>query len=192
MDKQELKLHEHIEKQRENYTDLTNQSNDSIIYLAKHIFSKPVNKLDEDLTGILLDENMDIEDLFCMLVEFILHGLNILTQNNFTVFDLKSEDDSIIDIIKKYIHSMGFKLFILKKLETDINLVRENPEYYCEILPKPPKYLCFPGWYVLNYRILANIKENNFQYLENLKAIFKTNNGEIYEFYFKYEPKKLI
>ncbi|AGC01887.1 hypothetical protein H012_gp576 [Acanthamoeba polyphaga moumouvirus] len=192
MNQEELKFYEYIEKQRENYTDLTQQSNDSVIFLAKHIFTKPLNKLDEDLTGILLDDSMDIQDLFCMLVELVLHGLNILTKGNNTVFHLNNEDDSIIDIIKKYISSLGFKLYLLKKLENDINIVRDNPDYYCEILPKPPKYLCFPGWYVLNYRILATINQNNIQNLENLKAIFKTNNNEIYEFYFKYEPKKLI
>ncbi|AGF85402.1 hypothetical protein QJ854_gp380 [Moumouvirus goulette] len=189
MNQKDLLKYEHIEKQRENYIDLTSESNDSVVYLAKHIFTKPLNQLDTDLTGILLDESMDIQDLFCMLIELVLHGINILTQSNSTIFDLNSEDDSIIDIIKKYISSLGFKLHLVKQLENDINIVRDNPNYYCEILPKPPKYLCFPGWYVLNYRILSTINKNDYTKLENLKSIFRTNNKDIYEFYFKYEPK---
>nr|QZX43195.1 hypothetical protein [Mimivirus sp.] len=181
--------YKYVEQRRENFVDLTSKSNDSITYLANLIFTKPLQSLDSDLAGLLIDDCMDIQDLFCMLVELVLHGLDILTENKYNVFDLQNEDDNIIDIIQKYLKSLGFKFTICKNIDNDINAIREISGYYCEILPKPPSYLCFPGWYILNYRIIYAEKCIVHTSIDQYRAIFMTNKKEIFEFSFSFVSK---
>nr|WBF70843.1 hypothetical protein [Megavirus caiporensis] len=181
--------YKYVEQRRENFVDLTSKSNDSIVYLANLIFTKSLQSLDSDLAGLLIDDCMDIQDLFCMLVELVLHGLDILTENKHNVFDLQNEDDNIIDIIQKYLKSLGFKFTIRKIINNGIDDIRDISNYYCEILPKPPVYLCFPGWYVLNYRIIYAEKCIVHATIDQYRAIFMTNKKEIFEFGFSFLSK---
>lgn len=189
--KKQTEYYEYFEKQKENYTDLTSEQNNSIALLAKHLFTKSKNNLTSDLTGILVDESMDTTDIFCMMIEFILYGLNILTNNNTTIFDLEESTDDIIYTIKSYLKSTGFNIEIHEEfMDDDVILYRDRSDYYCEILPKPPSYLCHKGWYVLNYRIIDNkkFKRTLNTPLEKFTAFFITKQNKLFVINFKCIP----
>lgn len=169
--------------------DLTSYADESFHILAIYLFSTDIKNLDTDLTGILLDESMDVVDLFCALVEVVLYGLDILSKEKITLFDLKNDQDELIDNINRYFKSMGFKIQIKEEYFDDISaLYRDNNNYYCEILPKPPSYLCIKGWYVLQYRLINNprfsfTKNTN---LNEFKAFFITKQNKIFTLRFNF------
>lgn len=191
--KKQLEYYEYCEKQRENYIDLTrfqDNANNSIKLFAKILFSKSKNNLDQNLTGTLIEEGMDILDLFCALVELVLYGYDILTGNN--ILDLEECADDIIYTIKTYLRSCGFDVDFNEDFVGDVTndacLYRDRTDYYCEILPKPPSYLCWKGWYVLDYRLIYN---ENFSVksttpLECFKAFFISHQKRIFVMKFKY------
>ena len=116
--KKQLQYYEYFENQRKNYIDLsTGQAdiNNSVVELAKILFDKSSQSLCEDLTGIFIDNTMETADIFCMLVELVLYGLNILTLGDSTVFELCETTDDIVFNIKSYLKSMGFDM----KVEQD-------------------------------------------------------------------------
>ncbi len=166
----QVEYYEYFEHQKENYIDLSlneDDPNNSVVKLAKILFDKPAQNLREDLVGIFIDDNMENADIFCMLVEMVLYGLNILSRGDYTIFDLSEPDDDIIFTIKSYLNSMGFDMRIDQDFVDDIDnttcLYRDRKDYYCEIVNKPPKYLCpSQDWYVLNYRMILNKKFNFF------------------------------
>lgn len=171
--------YEYFEKQKENYIDLgqnLENPNDSVKYLADILFNKPLSKLDQDLTGLLLDDNMDVADLFCMLVELTLYGINILSEGKVNIFDLNDSNNDFIAIVQSYLKSLGFQFSIHDEPITD-TLYRDRVDYYCEIVPRPPLYLCHTGWYVLNYRLLDNKKFcfDHLTSLDKFSLLFMTN-----------------
>lgn len=152
--------------------DTKQESSISVINLANILFNKPINSLEYDLARLIIDDSMDIVDVFCMLVELVLYGLDILTSN--CIFDLIDSSDNIVDIIDTYLKSVGFTMTLIQS-EYDYNYC-DSTDYYCEILPKPPAYLCYPGWYVLTYRIRYNDRSDIANpHLSMYKAIFVAN-----------------
>ncbi len=190
--KKQLEYYEYFEKQRQNYTDLSIgqiDQNNSILQFAKILFNKSENNLQQDLSGILIDNNMDTADIFCMLVELILFGLDILTKSKYTVFDLEDSTDEIVYKIKRYLKSSGFDMEVHEYLMDDnIILYRDRDDYYCEIVPKLPSFLCYDGWYILNYHLINN---KRFVFtctttLDKFKAFFITKQNKIFNITFRY------
>lgn len=191
--KQQLEYFKYFEKQRENYIDLSKgqiDPNNSVYELAKILFNKPEKKLQDDLVSILIDENMDTEDIFCMLLELVLYGINILTKEKCTIFDIEYSFDDLVYQIRNYLKSMNIdaELHEIFTNDNDVTLYRDKNDCYCEIVIKPPPYLCTKGWYVLNYRIINN---KNFEYtgskqLEKYKAFFISKQNKIFTINFKY------
>lgn len=155
-------FYEYIENQRENYIDLTNEP---IKNLALLLFNKSKFDLENDKIGLILDENMNEIDTFCMLTEILLYGIDILTKG--TIFDLESKYDKIIYIIKAYFASCYIDINIKDYI---------NESYYVSINKKTNKNT----WKVLEYDLIIN--ENG-----NFNIYFETNNKKkfIINFMFK-------
>jgi len=72
-------------------------------------------------------------------------------------------------------------------------LYRDRNDYYCEILQKPPFFLCYKGWYVLQYRLLVNKKfvYNSMTPLRHFKAfLLNRRDKKIFTINFKYLSEK--
>ena len=190
--KKQLEFYEYYEKQKENFTDLTEAGNNSIVQFAKYLFIKSEKKLYEDLSGILIDDSMDIADVFHMLMELFLHGFNILNNGEKTIFDLKEAYDDIIFTMKSYFKSVGFDINleeIFYDNEDDPSLYRDKNDYYCEILSIPPPYFCYKGWYVLDYRIITNDKFTFYATtpIDLFKSIFISKDKKLFIINFKFK-----
>jgi hypothetical protein len=210
--KNQLEYYEYFQKQLSNYTDLTQQPaksidnfctnevstdtefdpNDSVLEFAKILFGKSEKNIFHDLHGVIFDDQMDVSEVFCMLINLVLYGIDILVNQkgknnqNYTIFDFEDSTDDIIYTIKSYLKSTGFNMTVRTEITEDDNnnyyLYRDRTDLFCEIVPKPPIYLCYKGWYVLNYRIIEN---NKFKYfnmtpLDEFKAFFKSKNNTIF------------
>jgi len=193
----QLEYYQYFDKQLENYKDLSkdlDNPNDSILHLADIVFSKSKRNLDQNLTGILVDETMETADIFCMLLELILHGINILSDGKNTFFDIDESTDDIIYTIKYYLRSLGFDMEFHEFFteEENITLYRERVDYYYEIVPKPPPYLCTNEWIVLSYRMInnANFTFDHNTTLDMFHAFYITNQKQIFTISFKYYIKK--
>lgn len=147
------KYYEYVEKQRQNYVDLTDD-NDSIINITKLIFfdNKP------SLFGLLVEESMSIYDIFCMYLEISLRGLHILTDNSIDIFLLENTADDLIFELKKYMQKINVKIEIYEGHEADIK------DCFIQIVSDKTNNL-FP------YTFIEIATENDK--LENLKAYFK-------------------
>lgn len=201
--KKQLEFYNRLEVQRENYVDLTKEQsneNDSIVKFATILFNKSHNNLDQDLSGILIDETMESVDIFCMLIELVLYGLNVLARNtdanmgtDLTIFDLVESSDRIVDVINCYLKSCGFKININEQItDDDAVLYRDKDDYYCEIVEKPPSYLCHEGWYVMNYRLINNSKFKfmSITPLHKFVAFFISKQNKIFTIKFGYHIGK--
>jgi len=109
----EKEHYEYTENQRENYTDLTDHGNDSVKMFADVLFSKPIDDLPKDSTGILFDESMEMIDVHGALTELFLMGFDWLG-NNKTLFDLVVSYDDIIFDLNKYFDTIGVKIVVMK------------------------------------------------------------------------------
>lgn len=187
--KQQLEFYNYVEKQRENCIDLTNDSSDHIKSLANILFNKSIKDL--GLNGLLVDDMTEPADIFCMLVELVLYGIDILTNTTSNIFELDDPNCELIGTVNKYLKTTGFYMEINEDFVEDniVCLYRDRNDYYFEILGKPPFYLCInDGWYVGNYRMAQNI---NFKFTKNtdlakFKAFFVTHNKKIFVITFKY------
>jgi hypothetical protein len=198
--KKQLEYYEYYEKQKENFIDLSQgleDPNNSVFELANILFNKSKRNLDQDLMGLFIDESMDVADIFCLLVELVLYGLDILSNGKNTIFSIEDSTDDIIYTIKSYLKSTGFDMIIHQEFididnDNDTNLYRDRDDFFCEILPKPPSYLCAKGWYILNYRIINNKKFvfTKITPLNNFKAFFISNTNKIFTMNFKFANSK--
>lgn len=155
----QLEYYEYVQKQLSNSTDLTNTSQSSTIKLmAERIFSK--TDTTSNLYGILTDETLDAADIFGILIELVLYGLDILTKQQTDIFDIKDSTDDIIFKIKRYLKSLGFDMKFHEEVmfATKINIFRDRTDWFYEIVPKPMLDWWCPSadWYVLNYRLIPN------------------------------------
>lgn len=186
--RKQIEYYNYVENQLSNPTNLTNNGNDSIKIFAEILFKKSENKLREDLSGLIFDESMDVADLFCMLLELVLYGYDIL--ENKSIFKLENDYDDIVFTIKSYLKSVGFDMELTEKyLDNEAVSYRESKEYFYEILPKPPSYLCVSGWYVLNYRIIENKQHTYYPTtpLEHMHAFFISERNKVFTISFKFK-----
>lgn len=175
----------YLQKQVENPVDLSTSSQSAAIKLmAERIFSK--SDTTYNLYGIMCDDSMNAADIFCMLLEFVLYGLDILTNKQTTIFDITESTDDIIFKIKRYLKSMGFDMKFHEEvmLDTESSLFRAKPEWFYELVPKSTlEWWCPPqDWYVLNYRLIPN----------KLFDITKNENLPDYKAFFISTDKKLF
>lgn len=189
----QLEYNEYIEKQREKYIDLSQgleNPNNSIYILAKEIFNKNKKKLTSDLTNILMDENTETVDIFCVLLELVLYGLEILSNGKINVFDLRDQIDDNIFLMKSYLESSGFDINVEEEIidSKDAILYRDRSDYYCEIVPKPPSYLCTNSWCILNYKFILNKKFlfHDEMSMDKFKAFFISNEKKIFVINFRF------
>lgn len=189
----QLEYYEYVEKQRENYIDLSQgleNPNNSIYILAKELFNKSKNNLTSELTSILMDDDTEMIDIFCVLLELVLYGLEILSNGKINIFDLEDHTDDKIYLMKSYLKSGGFDICIKEEIveDTDVVLYRDRSDYYCEIVQKPPSYLCTSSWCILNYRFILNKKFtfDNTTPIDAFKAFFISNKNKIFVINFKF------
>ena len=182
--KQEL---EYIEKQKENYTDLTDEGNNSIKILADNLFSKPI---DDNKVGVLFDETMDVTDLSSALIELFLLGFDKLSKKS--LLDVLTVYDDIWYDINKYFNSIEINVVANQVFDfnDNINLYRDRDDYYCQITNKPPPFLQVDGWYVNNYRIIENknFKFNKFTQLDKYVFFFINKEKNILRINFEFKP----
>lgn len=180
----QLEYYEYVQKQMSNPVNLTNTAQSSTIRLmAERIFSK--TDTTANLYGILTDETLDAADIFGILVELVLYGLDILTKQQIKIFDIKESTDDIIFKIKRYLKSLGFDMKFHEEVmfETKINVFRDRTDWFYEIAPKPTlNWWCPPAdWYVLNYRLIPNKLFDiiNNSELSNYKAFYISSENKV-------------
>lgn len=171
-----------------------NNSNNLIEKLANIIFDKNGNISNNKITELLFDEQMDSADIFSLLIELILYGLYIVSNGEYTIFDLECDDNKIIDILNKGLNTIGFNMIINEERDilaygSDSCLYRDRNDYYCEIVPKPPNIFCFLNdWIIMDYRIIHN---KNFYLsrdtnINNLNVFFISKQNKIFLINFTY------
>lgn len=195
-----IKREQYIESCKDNATDLSvglkdGCANDSIRIFAETLFSKDPSFFDNNIYGIMLESESNGDDIFCMLIELVLFGLDILNGGIATIFDLVNADDAedaectselacIINIMNIYLKNIGYKMNMSPYNEQNARSYRDKDDWFCEIVKKPSKYFCYDSdWCILNYRIMCN---NRFKYSLNTficdySAIFMTTGGCIYK-----------
>ena len=187
-------FYEYLEHQRSNPIDLSAESIDSsnqCRIIAEHVFKNHPDNLKDNLTRLQIDESMGTVDVFSMLTEILLYGINILTGGNQSIFDLETDLDDFIYLLKKYIRSIGFDIEVNNELvnKDDVNMYRDRDDYYCVVTKKPPPDVCnYGGWTLLNYRLLENRKFifDKESLLEDFTGYFINKNKEIFTFYFEF------
>lgn len=177
----QLEYYQYVERQRSNYIDLTVEQNDSIKSLARHIFSKATRNLNRDLTGVLLDESMDIADLYCALLELMLYGLDMLA--GVKLFDLMNVYDDIVFTLRDYFKTMGFDVVMDEVAEV-------GEDGYCVIVDN---LLNDRGWIVLDYywmKVNQLFVFDRATPLEKFKAYVVTREGKVFVVSFKFVDLK--
>jgi len=186
---QEINHHEYVESQRDNYTDLTSHGNESVKMFADVLFSKSIDNLPKDLTGVLFDESMEMVDVHGALTELLLLGFDWLG-NGSNLFDLKTSYDDILFDLNKYFNLIGVKIIVNEVFDfmENVNLYRDKNDYFCEITKKPPPFLQPEGFYVNDYRIITNGK---FDYqnksIEQFIIFFINTNKTIFRIHFEFK-----
>ena len=184
--KKQTEYDEYVENQICNAVDITDEPY-QIAVLAQSIFTKSVHSLDNNLTGLLLDESMDQLDIHAMLIELILYGWNII--NTKSIFESEYFSYDTVELIKKYLKSCNIEMTVDEiPVISDIKLYLNESDYYCEILPKSPSQFGKNEWCVLNYRMNINpkfIREANDN-LDKYYSIIIINNDKIFSIKFNY------
>jgi hypothetical protein len=146
--------------------------------IARRVFGcQPVSR-SEQIFQLLTDAGMlESEDIFQIILEITLYGIDVVGNNAVSVFQLTDNTDDFIYLIKRYVESLGFNLRIsMDELPDDF---RSATDYYCEIIDKIPDFLdTSPNKWVIGdkYQIRQNplyAYDSNMP-LNNFKAIFRT------------------
>lgn len=158
---------------------------------ANILFERSIDELENKKVKFILEENADVLDVFSVLLELVLYGINILTKDQYKLFYLENTFDDYYFVINACIKSCGFKMEIVEHVVdlegSNVNLYRDRADYYCEIVKSPPYYFCVDGWYVLNYRIIENKKfQKNNRNLKDFKAFFFNRSKKIFLIYFDF------
>lgn len=181
----ENEYYEYVQSQMENYTDLTTDTDNSAKKMATILFSQDVNVLKENISRIIPSEGMDIQDLFCMLIEILLYGIDMKTGGEYTLMDMDDSSTEIIDKISEYFKSIGFKISMEKKDNMDISEYRNTDDYYCEITDLPISLIGKNSWCVLRYMIIYNHMCNIEKDINKMKTLFVTSDKKIYTIQFE-------
>lgn len=181
----------YLEQQRENAHDLRlHEAADdaegdvcgSVKAFADILFNRPVDTLNDDI-NLVLDERMSIIDIFEMLLDLTLHGINKLASER-SIFDLERVDDPLIELLKRYILNTGFQC-VFETTNEDLREV--TCRGYCRIVPKPENNYSTSLWIHTKYALVANplylMPMPNLLF-DQLKAVFAANDGKVYQISF--------
>jgi hypothetical protein len=179
---------DYMEKQIDNHIDLSTgleNPNDSVRLLAEKMFSTKPLDLRFDAVGLLFDDSTEPADIFCAMIEFVLYGLDILSQTKSTIFMLEESTDDVVYLLRSYLKGLGLTMVLNEIIIDDdrnINMFRDRDDFFCEITSKPPPFLCYPGWYVLNYRFIENkkFKFDAHTKLSDFKALFMNKKKRLF------------
>ena len=166
--RQQQEFENYIEEQKDNAIDLTDVevnkgTNQSIRDLAGYLFNIPLDSLDNKLARIM--PNIEsVADIFSVLLELVLYGLDILSNSEADLFDITTTDQKEVEVIKIYFKSLGFTIEI--KEATDFT------KGYCAIAENKVN---IEGWLVLDYIMLlaADFKFDNDSRLDQFEHILR-------------------
>lgn len=156
----------------ENYYNHITDPTQVVSVLSKKIFC---NNDCYNYVGIECDDSMEIADTFCMLVEILLHGVNILSHNTKKIFDIDDNDLDLMTKIKsKFINTqfkINFEIADSDKKDYYIKIINQQQE-----LDDPQK------WYVSGHELIYN---NNFELEKNTRlddyyVVFETSDSLFY------------
>jgi len=157
--KKMLEYEEYLAKQYDNAVDLgeiVDSPNDTVRLFANALYSKDSRYLSTDRCVMLLDEGTTAEDLFCIMTELVLYGLDHFSHS---LFDITSTSDDLIYQIRPYLRSVGIVLTVDEVFDCDnINMYRDRSDYYCNIGSQPPPFIdnSTDPWDILTYRMTLN------------------------------------
>lgn len=184
LNEKEIKYYQYLENQRENYVTLA-EDNSSVKMFANILFSKKISNLNDDLSGLLFEEGMEIADLFCMLLELMLYGFDKFDRN---LFELDDQCDDFIYDIKKYLKSIGFDMSVDEVFHflDNVNLYSDRDDYYCQITPKPHVFFSTDDWKISNYRFITNNQYRCGDVLKDYYAYFISTDKKIFSIRFMF------
>lgn len=143
-----------------NLEEMVENPNDTIKLFADNLFAKDSRYLSSDRCGMLLDDTMTAEDIFCIMLELVLYGYDKKSSNR-TLFDITSAADDTIYEIRPYLRSVGIVLTITEVFDCEnVNYYRDRDDYYCSIGSQPPSFIdrTQDPWDILSYRMAQNRK----------------------------------
>lgn len=114
-----------------------NDSNAAAEALAKRVFSDC-----NEVVVIQLTNGQPAVTLFYILTDLVLFGINLLSQGQVNLYDLKGPDDEMIGLLNTYLKKVGVEI-VVKEYE-------ESPDHCVRIYPNYP---IFEGWQLLDYKI---------------------------------------
>lgn len=180
-------------RQRKHRSTITTQnvpelSDETTQVFSEFLFNIPLKNLLNMNFRIKHQSDMTTTDYFCILIEVMLYGVEILSRRkSLRIFDLTSTDNALVYNIKSYFQSIGIvaKIDAIEFDEPNA-LYRDRDDYYCEIVPKPPNYLMLDGWYVGENRLVINrnIDINNLTFQQHYA--FFIANDVLYKIQFDY------
>ena len=141
-----------------NYVDESNcnviDESSVVSTLSSQIFgSTPCS----DIIGIICDSTMQTLDIFCMLIDILLHGVKILTDNEYTINNIDNEDLDLINKIKSKFSRTQFQVEIkLDGMYDNNHDYRTYNNYHAEIVDNNSDTPTKNTWYILNYKIFCN------------------------------------
>lgn len=153
-----------------NYSDISNEQNQAEI-IAKMIVKKNECRM-------MPDDCMEIDDLFCFLLEILLHSIDEI-DNTISIFDLDNIFNPIVYELKNIMHRLSYNLII--------NDEEDKNNYFYKIEQRP-MVNTQTDWYVANkYKLVCN---TNFDYknksLSDLKCIFTNIYNQTFSVCFSY------
>lgn len=183
--KQQLEYEKYVKSQQKNYTDLSNNlvnPNDSIKLLAEYVFTKKEQNLGTEMCGIILNDDMEIVDVFCIVLELFLYGYGILT-NGDDIFNINETYDDIIYKINDYLKICKFKICVdeIYSGNIDVDDIIDHHGYYCEIFKIDDDDYGDNYWGVLDYEIDLNPEfTGDGKLLGDYKAVFVNKDDKLF------------
>lgn len=183
--RQKEQLYYEIEKQRAEAIQLPLGE---IHQYLDHVYNIPLEKL-SDNKCFLTDSDMDVLDLFDLVVTILLYGIDRLTNHTATIFDYHAEVP-IIDELMSRLACTGFTCKIAPLAFDDIPvrdiLLQCRRELEMEIAPFYSPTLSPSHEIVKSYRFIYRQDLSTNADLRRLRAFFVTNDMHIYAISFGY------
>jgi hypothetical protein len=134
-----------------------------------------------------VDKESDVGDLICFFLEVSLYGVQFLSNDTKTIFDMQDLDNPILNHIDATLKKAHIKISIVPTTDTCID------NYFCQIIPKneaqnfsnqlgrkPPisfySFLSYLFYYSENYQLKKDLANN--------KILFKNNDDKYYYIFF--------
>lgn len=160
-----------------NIIDLENEHNSAKI-IASRLFE---HNLDENNYFAILMKECNIDDAAIFILEVVLYGISILSNDMITIFDIDNVDNEFIGKINKYLNKIHFMMKIIK-----INEI--NDSYLSEIISieDAMKFGKKEYYSILSYLISYNDDYVVPQKLNDVKIIFKAKNDDYFQVSFEH------